>query len=218
VKIRYLWWALLLALVHPATAGDPLNSQPNWVAAAFINAPAAVAVDIVEMATGTQVGNNLPATQVGVDGGDSIYWRFDLATATGYPAGCEVKSYTVIFSPDGADCQEGATPEVCATVTRQVGGASCFATANSNSYIHTSTTVGGQGIDQLVLDFYNQRGTLPLLWIETDISSSYDYTAPDETIWEVYFYTSTASAPRVLCTVKTSTNPSGSLPSYTHCS
>jgi len=218
-------WAIIAALVllfcsvATVRAADPLNDQPNWVVGQFPSGtPATVTVDVVQIETGTTVADDAAATQLQIDSADSIYWRYDLSTVSGYPTGCEVATYAVAFEPAGGDCSEGGTPANCFFVMRQVGGSECFATAISTYYVHTSTIVSGQGIDQAVLDFYAARSVLPLLWVETSRSESEDYTAPDSNYWEVYFYTSSASAPRILCTVITTTNPSSSLPSYTHCS
>jgi hypothetical protein len=229
MKIRHLltdtlWllaWCAAAQLLYttPAQAGAPLNDQPNWVVGEFPSGtPASVAVDVVEVGSGSTVGDDLPTVQLLMDSADSIFWRFDLSTVNGYPTGCEVATYVIAFEPAGGDCSEGGAPANCFFATRQVGGGDCYATGVSEFYVHTSTVVGAQGISQTVLDFYNQRGVLPLLWIETDRSSSADYTAADSTYYEVYFYTSSASAVRILCTVKTTVDPASALPSYTHCS
>jgi len=216
-------WAIMAALAlaffaSSARAADPLNDQPNWVTARFFSAPTSVLVDVLHVESGTTVATNLTPTQLSIDGQVSPWWRFDLSIVNGYPTGCELATYVVRFEPLGADCQESADGSDCAWEERQVGGSSCFATGISTHYVHTSTVVSGQGIDQDVLNFYTARGVLPLLWIEISRSSSYDYSAADSTTWEVYFYTSSASAVRILCTVKTNVDPGGALPSYTHCS
>ncbi len=222
MKIRHLLactaW-LLAYCVTPAFAGAPLNDQPNWIIALFDGAdPVGVTVDVVEVGSGTTVGDDLAAIELDSDSTTSIYWRFDLTQVNDYPTGCELKTYAMAFQPTTGDCSRFGTPANCRYAVVEVGGASCFADAISTHYVHTSTVVSGQGIDQAVLDFYNARSVLPLLWVEIDRSDDYDYTAPDSTYYEVYFYTSSASAPRVLCTVKTNVDPASALPSYTHCS
>jgi len=205
--------------MHPAYAGPPLNSQKNIRSAAFQSAPTTVTVDVVDMDTGTQVGNNLATTQLQADSSDTIVHKFDLSSVTGYPEGCEPKTYLVIFVPDSADCSESGSPALCAYDWVQVGGSACLASASpvTQSFSYTSTVVSAQGITQDVVDFYNRRGLLVPKWQRFDIAGDLDFSGIDETIWLVMFYQDDGSAPRVRCSVPTTTDPSSSLPSATHC-
>jgi hypothetical protein len=203
----------------PVVAGPPLPGQSNWITAEIAGNPTTVTVDVVEIGTGTQVGNNLATTQVQRDSVDTIGFKFDLSTVSGYPTNCTPKSYYVTFVPDGANCSEAGTPELCATTIVDVGGSACpnDSEFESDSVVHSRVVVSGQGITQEVLDYYNRRGILPVKWQKFVRAADRNFAAPDYTIWLVYFYTSTNNAPRIKCTVPTSTDPSVSLPSSSHC-
>jgi len=205
--------------LDPAWAGDPLNSQPNIRLAEFLAAPAAVTVDVVDLSTGSQVADDVAATQVQRDLSDTIAWKYDLATVTGYPSGCEAKTYLVTFTPDAADCSEGATPELCASEIVHVGGAACLASEDriSADPEFASTVISAQGITQSVLDFFERRGELVPKWRKLTIAADEDYATPETTLWEVYFWTDTNASPRIKCSVTTSSDPAVSLPSSSHC-
>lgn len=205
--------------LDPVWAGPPLNNQENIRTAAFQSGPTTVTVDVVDLSTGSQVGNNLATAQTQADSSDTIIHKFDLSTVTGYPTGCEAKTYLVIFNPDSADCSESGDPDLCAYEEVQVGGSACLASMEpiSPSFTYTSTVVSAQGITQDVIDFYNRRGLLVPKWQRFDIADDLDFASIDETIWFVFFYTDSGAAPRIRCTVRTTTDPAGSLPSSTHC-
>jgi len=221
--IRRFWLAALLLVglcsPIPVLAGPPLPGQSNWITAELPGAPAAVVVDVVDIATGTQVGNNLATVQVQRDAADSIAFKFDLSTVTGYPTSCAPKSYYVTFIPDAANCSEAGTPELCATTIVDVGGSACLGAADweSISVVHSKVVVSAQGITQNVLDYYNRRGILPVKWRKLARAADLNFAASDYTLWEVYFYTSTNNAPRIKCTVPTLSDPAVSLPSASHC-
>jgi hypothetical protein len=205
--------------LHPAFAGPPLNSQSNWRSAAFQSAPTTVTVDVVDLATGTQVGNNLATSQVQADSADTVIHKFDLSTVTGYPVGCEPKTYLVIFNPDSTNCSEGGSPGLCAYDHVHVGGSACLASTQpvSESYAYTSSVVSGQGITQAVIDYYNRRGMHVPRWQKFEVAGDLDFSSIEETVWVVFFYQDDGDAPRIRCTVPTTTDPAGSLPSATHC-
>lgn len=221
--IRRFWLALSLLLGMctpiPVFAGPPLPGQPNWITAELPGAPTTVVVDVVEIATGTQVGNNLATSQVQRDAADTIGFKFDLSTVTGYPTNCAPKSYYVTFVPDSANCSEAGTPELCATTIVDVGGSACLASSDfeSPSTIHSRVVVSAQGITQEVIDYYNRRGILPVKWQKFVRASDMNFASPDYTVWLVYFYTATNAAPRIKCVVPTATDPASALPSSSHC-
>ena len=205
--------------LRPALAGPPLNSQANIRTAAFQSAPTTVTVDVIDLSDGSQVGNDLATTQIQDDSSDSIIHKFDLSTVTGYPENCEPATYLVIFNPDAADCSESGDSTLCAYEEVQVGGSACLSSMQpiSQTFAYTSSVVSGQGITQDVLDFYNRRGMLVPKWQKFETSGDLDFSGIDETLWLVFFYEDSGSAPRINCTVPTTTDPAGSLPSNSHC-
>jgi hypothetical protein len=211
-------WVLACGL-EPALAGAPLNSQSNWRTAAFASGPTAVTVDVIDLSDGSQVGNNLATTQTQADSADTIIHKYDLSTVTGYPENCEPATYLVIFNPDATDCSESGSPTLCAYDYVQVGGSACLASTQpvSQTFVYTSSVVSGQGITQDVLDFYNRRGMLVPKWQKFETAGDLDFSGIDETAWLVFFYEDSGSAPRINCTVPTTTDPAGSLPSSSHC-
>jgi hypothetical protein len=223
--IRRLAFFLSVALavfvcgLHLASAGPPLNSQSNWRTAAFQTSPTAVTVDVIDLSDGSQVGNNLATTQVQDDSADSIIFKYDLSTVTGYPEGCEPKSYLVMFNPDSADCSEGNDPDLCAYDWVQVGGSACLAALQpvTTSFTYTSSVVSAQGITQDVIDFYNRRGLLVPKWQTFESAGDLDFSGIDETTYLVFFYEDSGAAPRINCTVPTTSDPGSALPSATHC-
>jgi len=220
-QLRNLALLLLVGICTgvPVYAGPPLPGQSNWITAEIPGSPAAVVVDVVDIATGTQVGNNLATVQVQRDALDSIAFKFDLSTVTGYPTSCAPKSYYVTFIPDAANCSEAGTPELCATTIVDVGGSACLAAFGwqSESIEHSSVVVSEQGITQEVLDYFNRRGILPVKWQKFAFAADLNFAAPDFSLWIVYFYTAAGNAPRILCTVPIYTDPATSLPSASHC-
>jgi hypothetical protein len=219
-------WILPLALLvafacglRPAYAGPPLNSQPNLRLAEFLAEPAAVAVDVVDLSSGTQVANNVAATQVQRDAADTIAWKYDLATVSGYPTGCAPKTYLVTFVPDAAECSEAGTPELCASEIVQVGGSACLAESSPVSIDpeYATSAIPGQGISQKVVDFHARRGLLTEKWRKILVAADLDFATPDATLWEVLFWTDGNEAPRIKCRVVTTSDPAVSLPSSSHC-
>lgn len=213
-RLKRLW--ALTAFLAALLAASGALADDFWTIAGFFTNPTTVTVDVVDIDSGATVIDDGVCTQVTIDGNNSAYWRFDLSTVTGFPTGCDRKNYLLEFSPDGANCDEDVTPALCATTFLRIGADECIG-PRSSSYIHTSTVKAAQGISQTVLDFYTQRGTLPLLWIEHRYASDHNFSNQDQREYEVYFYTDGAAAPRVRCTVSTDVSPTGSLPSSSHC-
>lgn len=193
----------------------PARADENWITAGFASLPAAVTVDVVDLGLGTTVGDDLATAQITIDGATSIYHQFDLATVTGYPTDCAQKTYLIEFIPDAADCSTAGTPALCATSVVRAGGG--CPTPNSGFYVHTATVITAQGITQDVLDWYAARGMLTLKWVKARRSNGSDFSSPDATMWQVYFYQDGGAAPRIKCVVETGSDPSVSLPSSSHC-
>lgn len=212
--------ALAFACLQPAFA-EPLPSDNHWRIALFSASPfpAAVTVDVVDLSDGTQVATDAAATQVQANSVDMAIWKFDLSTVTGYPTDGSFKSYLIIWQQDSDDCQESGTPTECAYESATVGGDAQLdaATGVSTSVVYTTSVTSAQGITSSVIDFYARRGQQVPKWRKIDIAADKDYSTPDSTVYEVFFYTDAQSSPRPLCTVVTATNPASSLPSSTHC-
>jgi len=223
-RMPSLGWLLVLLIALggpvPSRAGAPLNSQPNIRLAEFLSDPTAVVVDVVDLSTGTQVGNNLSATRLQRDSANTIAWKFDLKTVSGYPTGCDLKTYMVTFVPGSANCASGQSPGSCASELVQVGGSACLAETSpvSSDPEFATVPIPTQGITQKVVDFHARRGLLTTKWRKILVSGALNFSAPDATVWEVFFWIDTNEAPRIKCSVLTTSDPAISLPSSSHCS
>lgn len=208
--------ALLSAWMALPVAAQPLPGEPFPIVAEFATSPpSAVTVDVLELPAGTQVGDDLAATQVTRDANSQALWRFDLSSVTGFPTDCTQKTYLVTWVPDATDCSVGASPTACASQTIEVGGTACAMTgAVSPDFYHTSTVVSAQGITQTVIDYYGRRGQLPIKWRHTRVATDGDHSSPDFQWWDVYFYTIENQIPRI-CTVSTTSDPASALPTET---
>jgi hypothetical protein len=215
----------LLALLafgccQPAYAEAPhVPGEPNWRVGVFATATTSVVVDVVDAATGVQVANNVATTRLQVDSTDASVWTLNLAAVPGYPVACERKTWLVRFVPDSANCSNAATPGLCADEIVHLGGYLCESNPSVQvSYVHASSVQAGQGITQGVMDYFGKRAQLPVRWREIRVAADKDFTSPDHTVWEVYFYGEGGNAPHLACTVTTETNPTSSLPSSASCS
>lgn len=222
MKRGLLYLIALLFLVCLAAsysrAQISLPGEPNWVAARFPANPTAVTVDVLEIG-GAQLADNIAATQQQLDALDTDVWAINLAALAGYPLDCEPRTYVVRFNPDAADCTDVGDPLACVEDLVRVGGATCEGDPGLQvSYTYANTSVALQGITQAVIDHFNLRGGRPVRWRRIDQAADRDFTTPDFTKWEVYFYQATAVPfPRLTCTVETETDPSVTLPSSTDC-
>lgn len=210
--------ARILALLSVWMAVPAEGAQ--YVTAEFASTvPTTVVADVVDLATGTQVGNNLAATQLSRDSATQALWRIDLSTVAGFPAACEPKSYLVTFVPDGANCNaSGGSPELCAVIQIDANNQEGCSPASTThvDYYHSATVVSAQGISQAVLDYYARRGASPITWRQVRVARTGNFASPEKTYWEVYFYRLENQIP-ALCTVYTTTDPSSSLPSSAQC-
>lgn len=201
-----------------ASAGSPLPFEPYWLKAHFsTTSPTAVTVDVVELATGTQVANDSAAVQLQEDSANVDSWKFNLATVTSYPTTCAVKGYMIQWIGDAADCI--AAPASCVQQTVTVGGDACQAAIASQSpfYEYATGVLSLHGITQKVLDYHDRRGELPIKWQKVLIAGDHIFGTPGDTLWIVYFWTDANNRPRIKCTVPTFSDPAVSLPSSTHC-
>ena len=208
---------LVLASCQPAYAGAPaVPGEPNYRTARFPSGATAVTVDILEIG-GAQLADNVAATRAQLDAANTDVWYLDISQVSGYPVNCEPKTFLLRWNPDASDCS--ASPALCVEETAQVGGYLCEANPKVQvSYVHASTVQSAQGINQSVMDYFNRRGQLPIRWREIRHATDLDFSSPDHTSWEVYFYLSTGDFPHLTCTVLTESDPSVSLPSSANCS
>jgi hypothetical protein len=203
--------------LQPALAQAPsIPGEPNWRLTEFPLGATTVTVDVVDMGSGVQVANDQATTQVQLDSTNIRTWKINLAALPGYPVNCEPATWLVRFRPDAADCV--VSPSLCAADIVDLGGYLCKANSSVQvSYVYANGVASGQGITQPVMDFFNRRAQLPIKWREVRVAANEDFTTPDYTWWEVYFYGTDEGLPKLLCTVKTSTNPQSALPSSGAC-
>lgn len=175
-----------------AHAGDPLTENPNRILAGFKSAPTGVTVDVVNLATGATVADDVAATQISVDGEDSIFWEYDLSTVTGYPTDCSFLTYLVVFSPDGKDCSETGDPAGCASHVATVGGSGCnYAdTCEDSIPVYPTAIVPSRGITQRVINAGKPS------YITIKVACDRDFANPDYTYYWVFEYDSAGRTSR----------------------
>jgi hypothetical protein len=125
--MRAIFAALLCAAVSiVAFAREPaMPGAPDSVSARFpYQSPAAVVVDVFEVG-GMQIGTDVSASQVSLDGSPSDVWQLDLSAVTDFAPDCDERAYVVRFVPDSADCTPTGQPEDCAEDLVQSGGWLC---------------------------------------------------------------------------------------------
>jgi hypothetical protein len=203
--------------LEPALAQAPsIPGEPNWRVAVFPDGATTVTADIVDLGTGVQVADDVATTQIQVDATNVEAWKVNIAALPGYPVNCEPTTWLVRFRPDAADCV--VSPALCAEDIVDLGGYLCKANSSvAVSYVYANAIATGQGISQTVMDYFNRQARLPIKWREVRVSADEDFATPDYVWWEVYFYGAGEGVPKLLCTVKTSTNPQSALPSSTAC-
>lgn len=177
--------ALLLVLLAPtgarAQAQDALPGKPYRVCARFpTTTPAAVVVDVQDVAVGTQIGNNVAATRGTLDSANADYWCVDLDTVSGFAPDCDPKAYAVRFVPDAANCAAGQSPQLCPELTVASGGAACWASGTDQTVVYTATPIPSRGITQAVIN----RGNPSYIRHEVKI----DDGVTDFTFYQVYYY------------------------------
>lgn len=204
--------AILLAVALEAGAGvfPSLPGEPNWQVVRFPSGASTVVVDVVELG-GAQIGSDRPAAQVSVDSVASDAWAFNLATTPGYPVNCEPRRYLLRWQPDAVSCT--TSPLLCIETEAAVGGALCKADPRVKAtYTYANAVAAGQGITQAVIAYYAKRGERAVRWREIRHASDGDFATPESTEWEVYFYRAGPTWPELACTVRTTTDPSVTLP------
>lgn len=211
--------ALLASLLPGAArAGDYFPGEALRVQAAFPSGASAVTVDVHELG-GALLADDAVATQETIDGAASAVWTIDLSALAGFPLTCAKKTYVVVFSPDAANCAAAGTPESCVHHEIQIGGSECETNPQVQvSEVFATAPISAQGITQTVRNHWNRRGQEVLRWREFKVAADRDFTTPDHTYWEVYFYSATGAFPHLQCVVETETDPAVTTPSKASCS
>lgn len=208
---RLLALLALLALAAPAWGQTYAPGIENHRVARFPSGASAVTVDVYEVNSATQVGDDIAATVIEIDEEDSDAWTFDLAAVAGYPVDCTPTDYVLRWNPDASNCSaEDGTPALCFLETVHVGGPECETQGKVQVEV-TKTTVpnDAQGITQGVIDYYARRGERVQRWRKISTSYDGDFSSPVAVKWEVFFYRSSAEsvATPFSCGKETTSNP-----------
>lgn len=208
-------FAVLLALTLPIAvfAQGPLifPNEEHWVFARFTSNPTAVTVDVLEMG-GALVADDVAAAQQTMDAEETDIWALDLAALPGWPVNCESKTYLVQFNPDATDCTDDGDPGSCSEQQVKIGGPRCkFNPSLQVAYAYSTVAVAAQGISTSVTKYHERRGTEAVKWRKVIVANDGDFTTPDHTYWDVYFWGVSGIFP-TFCTVYTESDPAVSLP------
>lgn len=214
---RLRWCALALLGFVAWCAPDPVFAQDyvpglaNRRVARFPAGATAVVVDVYNVDTATQVGNNVATTRIQLDSANTDAFTFDLSAVSGYPTDCTPTTFFLRWIPDSADCAATGTPGTCVEETVYVGGVGCRDQGMRQvSVTKTSVVKEAQGVTQAIIDYYARRGETVQLWRTIKVAYDGNFASPDYTVYEVFFYTASGTAATPFsCGVMTSTDPSG---------